>query len=330
MSRTAIVIVTFNSAGVILRCLKACRAQCPAALVVVDNASSDRTVEEIRRFPGVRLIANRANAGFAGAVNQAVRATSEPFILLLNPDTEILGGLEDLEAACSEPGVAASAGLLVSEDGVPQRGFSVRRFPSAGSLIFETLGVNRLWPSNPVNRRYRCLDLDLARAQEVEQPAGAFLMFRRDAWRQLGGFDEAFHPVWFEDVDFCRRLALAGYRTRLVPAAAARHQGGHSIRGAAPADRVVWWHKSLLEYITKHLPAGPGRLAACAIIVSAALRAVTGIFAGSGGGEVAGAYGRVMSLAWKCLWSGRTGAGMSEAGAPERTTVGDGSAEIGE
>ncbi|MBI4875709.1 MAG: glycosyltransferase family 2 protein, partial [Acidobacteria bacterium] len=239
MSRTAIAVVAHNSAGVIGRCLESCLRASPAEVLVIDNASADATLEEVRRVPGVRCIANSANLGFAGAANQAVRATRAPLVLLLNPDAELLGSLEALERACEQPGIGAAAGLLAGEDGEPQRGFAVRRLPTATALVFECLGLNRLWPSNPVNRRYRCLDLDLALEQDVEQPPGAFLMFRREAWERLGGLDEGFYPVWFEDADFCRRLAGAGFRVRFVPSVRARHRGGHSFEGVSPENRMV-------------------------------------------------------------------------------------------
>ncbi len=123
MSRTAILVVTHNSAGVIGPCLESCLRAGAAEILVLDNCSSDATVEEACRFPGTRVIANQRNFGFAGAVNQGVRATTAPFLLLLNPDAQLGGGLEELEGACSAPGVAAAAGLLTDAQGVPQRGF---------------------------------------------------------------------------------------------------------------------------------------------------------------------------------------------------------------
>jgi len=309
MSRTAAIVVTHNSAEVIGRCLDACRNAGAAEIVVVDNASSDATVAAAG---GVRLIANPENRGFAAAVNQGVRATAAPFLLLLNPDAELLDPVENLERTCSQPGVAAAAGLLVGEDGKPQKGFTVRRLPTAAALVFELLGLNRLWPSNPVNRRYRCLDLDLAQEQDVEQPAGAFFMFRRDAWQELGGFDEGFYPVWFEDVDFCRRLADAGRRVRLAPSVRARHEGGHCFRGISRRDRMVWWHRSLLEYTSRHFSAGARWMVCGAVLTSAILRMVTGMFTESGSGGTIRAYGKVFSLALACLWWGRTRAGAGD------------------
>ena len=318
MSGTAIVVVTHNSAEVAGPCLESCLRSGAAEVVVVDNASTDLTVSQVRGFGGVRLIANRENLGFAASVNQGVRATTEPFVLLLNPDAELAGGVAELETACSEPGVAAAAGLLVGEDGKPQRGFSVRRLPTAAALVFETLGLNRLWPSNPVNRRYRCLDLDLSLEQDVEQPAGAFLLFRRDAWKQLAGFDERFYPVWFEDVDFCRRLSDAGYRVRLAPSARARHRGGHSFRAVSRQDRIVWWHRSLLKYASRHFRAGRRRTVCGAVLAGAVLRMVTGMFTEMGSGGAIRVYGKVISFALACLWSGRAWAAACDAESRER------------
>ena len=99
MPDVGIVIVTYNSRAEIGACLDAVIAS-GADVVVVDNASSDGTIEEVRGR-GVRLLANSANRGFAAAVNQGFGALATPFVLLLNPDAQIRGGLESMAAACS-------------------------------------------------------------------------------------------------------------------------------------------------------------------------------------------------------------------------------------
>ena len=86
------------------------------------------------------------------------------------------------------------------------------------------LGLNRIWPGNPVNRRYRTASPN--RLVDVEQPAGAFLMVRRSAWSALGGFDENFFPIWFEDVDFCKRLHDAGLKIVFLPGCGRPPSGG--------------------------------------------------------------------------------------------------------
>ena len=233
MNDTAIVIVTYNSEAEIEECLTAALAT-GSEIVVVDNASSDRTVAKIDQDV-VRVIANNTNRGFAAAVNQGFRATVARNVLLLNPDAIVESPLDSLVQACNRPGYAAAGGRTETTLGEPQAGWMVRRLPTYAALSFEVLGLNRLWPANPVNWLYRCYDLDLSSSASagpiaVEQPAGAFFMVRRDVWAALGGFDERFHPLWFEDVDFCKRILATGLQISYVPLAIAKHTGAHSIR----------------------------------------------------------------------------------------------------
>src|SRR5262252_2938917 len=146
MHDVGIVIVTHNSAGDIGPCLRAALAT-GAVVQVVDNASSDDTLREIRD-QGAAVIANPDNRGFAAAVNQGIRAIEAEYVLLLNPDAILLGGLEALRSACAANRVGAAGGKLVDSAGAVQVGFTVRRLPTPLSLAFEALAVNRLWPRN--------------------------------------------------------------------------------------------------------------------------------------------------------------------------------------
>jgi len=248
----------------------------PAILtVVVDNASSDRTAAMLRSRAGVKLIANAKNLGFAAAANRGVRESGAEFLLLLNPDVRLLTGVDSLVQAAGRSGLAA--GRLVDDKGRDQKGFTVRRFPTPAALVFELLGLNRLLPSNPVNRSYRCLNQDLAEPGSVEQPAGAFLMFRRDVWERLGGFDEDFAPIWFEDVDFCRRAAAAGYRIEYVPSVTGEHRGGHSVRQLSDARRLEYWCDSLLTYASKHFRLLGYQAVCLAVVLTSVPRMVAGI-----------------------------------------------------
>jgi GT2 family glycosyltransferase len=247
-----VVVVTHNSGAVLGACLESCRKFVHAPVVVVDNASDDDSVA-VAQDAGVMVCANKQNRGFAAAVNQGVNQLGTDLVLLLNPDAELLSPVEPLMSACSEGAAGASAGALVDlETHQPQKGFSVRRFPSAATLVFETLGLNRLFPWNPVNRRYRCIDLNLSNAAFIEQPAAAFFLFRRDAWADVGGFDESFDPIWFEDVDFCKRLASRGWAIRYIPEVIAAHRGGHSALQLESFQKRSYWFNSLLRYARKH------------------------------------------------------------------------------
>src|SRR5690242_1447329 len=156
MRDVGIVIVTHNSALEIGPCLEAATGT-GAQVIVVDNASQDGVGREVERR-GVPLIANARNLGFAAAVNQGVGALETPFVLLLNPDVVIQRGVEALREACRQPQTAAAGGALVDHLGRLQVGFMVRRFPSPAALCLEALLINRVWPRNPVNWQYRCLD----------------------------------------------------------------------------------------------------------------------------------------------------------------------------
>ena len=102
--------------------------------IVVDNASTDRTVEIARRRPSVRVIANSENRGFAAAVNQGVATSDAEFVLLLNPDAKLLTAVDTLVDASQQFGL--SAGKLVDIRGKAQAGFTIRRFPTPAALIF--------------------------------------------------------------------------------------------------------------------------------------------------------------------------------------------------
>lgn len=301
----AAVIVTYNSADVINSCLQALSKMAPEMTpIVVDNASSDNTVELVRACSGVRLIENPENRGFAAAVNQGEReagaraASESDFILLLNPDVELLTAVDQLTESAQRYGLAA--GRLVDQAGRIQAGFTLRRFPTPAALTCELFGINRLWPSNPINRRYRCLDCDYDQPAMVEQPAGAFLMVRWDVWKKLGGFDEQFYPVWFEDVDFCRRAVDAGYQIAYVPSVTARHEGGHSVGKIPEGRRASYWCVSLLRYGAKHFQAGAFRWICAAVALSSVPRMLAGMIAGrtvSSGGI----YLKIMRFAGHCL-----------------------------
>lgn len=303
MTDTAVIIVTYQSAGVIGACLDAL-VSTGAEVIVIDNASNDGTADIVRTYPGVKLIANQENKGFAGGVNQGVAASQRSLLLLLNPDAVFQGGLEQLAAAAREFGGAT--GRLLNAEGEFQRGFSVRRIPTAVALSCEVLGINRLLPGNPINYRYRCLDLDGLQPAFVEQPAGALLMFRRDVWERLEGLDERFHPAWFEDVDFCQRLLEAGYRIRFLPEVSARHQGGHSANQLAWADKEMYWYGSLLEYASKHYSRLSLALVSLSVVVGALLRCGMGIFIHRSLKPVK-TYANVMRLACAYLIHGRNG-----------------------
>jgi GT2 family glycosyltransferase len=250
--------------------------------------------------PGVRVIANRENRGFAGGVNQGVAAASAPLILLLNPDAHLAAGLSAMAAHFRDPQVGAVGGMLTGTDGLPQQGFMVRRFPTPRTLIFEVLAINRLRPGNATNWHYRCLDFNPMVETEVDQPAGAFVLFSREAWASVGGFDEKFWPVWFEDF---------GWRVLYCPEVRAIHAGAHSVSTLNFGNREKYWYGNLLEYAAKHYTTAAFRAVCIAVAIGAGFRAIARI-PGHGLNAIA-VYSKVLALSVNRLWHAGKDAGKS-------------------
>lgn len=277
-------VVNWNGGALLARCVASARAA-GAEVVVVDNASTDGSAEaDALRAAGVCLVRERENRGFAGGVNIAARHASADRLLLLNPDTRIeASAIAALGAALdARPDAAAAGACLVDEDGRPQRGFTVRRFPTLASLATDLLLIDEVWPGNPARRHYLALDvpLDGPSPVEVEQPAAACLMVRRDVFAALGGLDERYHPAWFEDVDFCRRLRDAGHVVLFVPGARVVHAGGVSLRSLGAQDFARAWYRNLRRYVARHHGRAQALAVDVLIAVGMALRAAVGAVTG--------------------------------------------------
>jgi GT2 family glycosyltransferase len=297
-----VIIVTWNSAADLAACLTAIQTHSNCPIVVVDNGSKDQTLAIARSFADVTVLNYPQNLGFAGGVNRGAQALATDYLLILNPDCKLLTPFDALVTAAAD---GASGGLLVNPDGSIQQGFLSRRFPTPWALALEVLGINRLFPGNPVNRSYRHLDLDTRVQQPVEQPPGAFLCVQRDAFQAIGGFDEDFWPVWFEDVDFCLRLSQSGRPITFTPDARAMHRGGRSVKQIHWPFKELAWYGSLLKYATKHYGWWSRRLVGLAVAAASVPRALTGIFSRHQRAYALGVYVRVMRLAWKSLLHGR-------------------------
>lgn len=298
-AEVSVIVVTHNSGAELGECLNAVRAF--GEVIVVDNASTDNSVAEAARRPFVEAVANPSNRGFAAAVNQGARTAKGRYLLILNPDAVIASDCRDLMEACERTGIAA--GCLTGSDGHPQEGFTVRRLPTPAALVFESLGLNRVWPRNPVNLRYRCLDQDFTRPCFVEQPAGAFLMIRRDVFDKLGGFDEQFWPVWYEDVDWCKRASRAGHRIEFVPGAKAVHSGGHSVGSLKPEFQRLYWYGSLLRYTSKYCSRVQFRAVACSVVIGSLVRWSSGLL--DLRKDRSGGYSKVLRLAAASFFAGK-------------------------
>lgn len=245
-------IVAWRSRDLLRACLQAIDGRREVGdIVVVDNASGDGSVEMVRgEFPNVRLIANDDNLGFAAANNQGLRATQAPFVLLLNPDTEVQeGALEALLAAFADERCAGAAAQLLLPDGSIQA--SCRSFPEPAALLYEALGLARLFPGSESIGRYRMRYWDHRSRREVDQPMASALALRRRALEETGLFDDDF-PLYFNDVDLCYRLREAGWKIVFEPAAQVIHYYGHSSTWQVRPAAIVESHRSLIRFYRKH------------------------------------------------------------------------------
>ena len=181
-------------------------------VVVIDNGSQDGSAHMVRDvFPQVKLIQNDWDAGFSFACNQGLRVTTGEICVLLNPDMLLEPGV--LERTYRELTSDHTIGvfgvkLLTGEGKVLQ---SVRRFPDLGSQLAIVLKLARFFPK--LVDRYMANDLDYGISQDVDQVRGSYFAFRRELLASIGFLDEGYH-LWFEEVDFCKRVQNAGLRVR--------------------------------------------------------------------------------------------------------------------
>ena len=274
LSRVRAVVVSWNSGGLVG--LSAASVPGPARVVVVDNASSDGSAAEAERA-GAAVVRLPRNSGFGAACNRGAGEVAglpaAEALLFLNPDAALVDGEASLAALLAEldadPRVGAVAPAL---EGDGQEAFQLRRLPTLGSLAREAFLVNRLFPGNRGFRRERYLDRDRSAPFDVEQPAAAALLVRRDLFERVGGFDPAYSPAWFEDVDLCAKILESGYRIRFVPAARASHVGGTTMRALPYDDYLPLYTRNLLRYLRRHAGPVPRALARLVLLAGALLR----------------------------------------------------------
>lgn len=229
-------------------------------IIVVDNASTDRSMEFVpQRSPFERILLAE-NCGFAAAVNRGLQSATADFVLLLNPDIELPPhSVERLYAGLrSHPRAAIGCGPLLDRTGEPQRSFQFRPFPTFFSVLTDALLIDEivnLLPRFLMGKSAAGLPQPAGcEALDIEQPAAAYWLLRKEAWQEIGGFDERFFPAWFEDVDFCRRLHNAGRQILLFPDCPAFHRGGYSLEHLGYGNFLKIYYGNLLLYLQKHHP----------------------------------------------------------------------------
>lgn len=245
-SRAAAVIVNYNAKDHLLECVASLEAAGVKSIVVVDNASTDGSLQALsEKHPNTVFVQTGANLGYGGAANRGAREATSEFLLVCNPDTlfdaHAPGRL--VEALIERPGAGAAGPRVDTPTGDVYP--SARTFPSVvDSIGHGFLGL--VWRNNPWSRRYLMSDRPLDRVQEADWISGSCMMLRRSAFEEVKGFDESFF-MYAEDVDLCRRLTDSGWSTLYVPGARVVHvQGVSSSRH--PYRMIVAHHRSLFRF----------------------------------------------------------------------------------
>lgn len=219
---------------------------------VVDNNSSDGTVELVRReFPEVILIENKDNLGFAKANNQALKQARGDYFLLLNPDMKVFPDTLDkmLGWMKTNQQVSVAGCHLIDELGEIVK--HVRRFPTFIDQLAIVLKMPHLFPT--VLSNYLRNDFDYSVAAKVDSVRGGFFMLRKETLEKIGLLDERFF-VWFEEVDYCRRVSQAGGEVWYTPTVKCIDYVGQSFNQVKRGTTQKYFRNSMLLYFKKWHP----------------------------------------------------------------------------
>ena len=252
MTKVSYLIVAYRSRDVIVKLLNSIAAQSgefEREIIIVDNSTAENCADLVQGFAGVKYILNSTNSGYTKGMNQAIAASSGEYQFWLNPDVVLADNCTmNLLAELSRASTAAVVPQLQNHDGTIQS--SVRNLPTFMTLVYEALGLSRLFPLSRRFGRWRNKYFDHNTISKIEQPMASAFMIKRDIVKKLGPMDEDFF-VFFSDVDYCRRIVDAGLDIVFVPDAKALHAVGGSTR-----QEGTWLikdsHRGFYRYLVKH------------------------------------------------------------------------------
>ncbi len=252
----SICIVNHNTVCQLYHCLESIlvdslRGVIKLEIIVVDNHSKDESAAMVKRyFPGVKLISNSDNLGYAHGLNQAMKASKGDFLLVLNPDTIILPGtLEKTARFMLDHEDAGIVGCrLLNTDHSLQR--SCRSFPSLSAFFYENTFLDKIFPRSKIFGKPYLSYFAYDHTELVDVVMGAFMLIRRDVVFRVGGFDERFF-MYAEETDFCYRVKKAGWNVFFYPGASIVHVGGESTKQES-LKMFLELHKSHRLFITKY------------------------------------------------------------------------------
>jgi N-acetylglucosaminyl-diphospho-decaprenol L-rhamnosyltransferase len=247
----SIVILNWNVRDLLDRCLASIRSDRYAIeIIVIDNASIDDSVAMVKaKYPHAIVIANTINRGFTSGNNQGLAVAQGRYVMVLNPDTEIIGeGLDRLVAFLDNNlNIGAVGPQLLNPDRSIQS--SRRRFPTVAIGFLESTWLQGLAPRDWL-RHYYMDDVPPDLVQDVDWLNGACTVFRRDVIDRVGGYDEQTFFMYSEELDLCCRIKQAGWRIVYVPEAQVIHYVGKSSEQAVAA-RHIDFNTSKVRYFRK-------------------------------------------------------------------------------
>ena len=253
LNATAVVTVSYNSSSQLPTFLDSVKASedSPVTVVIADNNSADLgTTRDITRSHGVMLLALDSNRGYGGAINAAVAGLSPnvEYVLVSNPDVTVGRGTLTtlLQELTADARVGAVGPRVLNLDGTTYP--SGRELPSLRTGIGHAV-LGHVWPNNPWSRAYRAEAEGADIRREVGWLSGSCLLVRREAFKELAGFDESFF-MYFEDVDLGYRLGKAGWTNIYSPGATVVHTGAAST-SAESAKMLHAHHASAYRYLEK-------------------------------------------------------------------------------
>jgi GT2 family glycosyltransferase len=256
MSRRAmaVCIISYNTHDLLRACLHSLAGERPDAVIVVDNGSTDGTIEMLKHdFPQVQLCQNPHNAGYGAAANQAIALSNTEDVLLLNSDTQLIpGALDQLRDVLDQQAEVAIAGpRLLNADGSLQP--SCYHFPTPLEVFLDVANAVKIARRVPPLRNIYLRTWPHNAQREVDWVSGAALAIRRRAFDTVGGFDPSF-TFYYEETDLCYRLRQAGWSVCFTPAASVVHMGGGSsgTGGARRPELTVQLYAGLAHFYRRH------------------------------------------------------------------------------